>query len=266
MNKMVLIPYSELQYLKQLQQQHSSTVATLEPLRNPIEQQMAQNVRTMDNSLANPKISKSEKIQNYQQAFAELQSHADRIADVHNDLTENESSPAPTFAFDQQQPSAEKIKRKYDDRQATNNFLALPKNARLPASNLLQHMTKEIPQSSLTWDRHGVSLSGKKLNGVNIVDLLSDLVRHRAVPLREETKGLLRIMRRHNIPESFIKNKSAIAFYRSASPYADIDSSLFDDATEMPLTSTSTASSSSSSSSRRQVSKPKIKIKFHPYK
>ena len=39
----------------------------------------------------------------------------------------------------------------------------------------------------------------------------------RAVPLREETKSLMKIMRKHNVPETFIKNKNALAFYRSAS-------------------------------------------------
>ena len=89
----------------------------------------------------------------------------------------------------------------------------LPVKAQNNAKKLMKYLRD---RSNVTWKRGGeVSIDGVPLRGANITDLVSDVVHGTKLYSSSNLKPFLNAMVKANIPETLVKNKTALENYRA---------------------------------------------------
>ena len=92
---------------------------------------------------------------------------------------------------------------------------ALPSSQQANARKLLQSLQTQ-GDGIVSWTRNGdVQINGQRVRGANIADLVSDVVR--STPSKTsapERERFLSALAKVNVPETLVKNKSALERYR----------------------------------------------------
>lgn len=184
--KMVLVPLSLLQeYNKKI-----DVTALTDPNKNELIKSMREKEDILENSL----------IPNHEKAMRLEAAEKDRSFFA-NKVLENLNPSTTVSAHKKMEPIPEHFTS------------SLPKTIRTPAKNLLtvlQNSSIEIDP-----DTQEISISGEKLPGSNIQDLIGDLLRTRkTVQPPEHAENFLKTLAKINIPEEYIKNRNRIAQFR----------------------------------------------------
>lgn len=156
---------------------------------------MAKAVNEMNRSLKSD-MSNSERAQKYNESLSNFQSYNKQAMPTESIVLNNYN--AKEYENDQHQQV---------------DFGTLPRTLQEPANLFMKHLN-QLPKSSFEWDGQSMSINGRKMPGANIVDLISDILRNRKTPIMEETKELLKLMAKHNVPESYIRNQNVLPIYR----------------------------------------------------
>ena len=105
-------------------------------------------------------------------------------------------------------------REKKDDDIDSDVVDALPNNQKVNAKKLIRLLRSH---DIVSWTPQGdVSIRGKRLRGVNIVDLVGDVVRttpSRSMPPQREQ--FLNALTEANVPETLVKNRMALEHYRA---------------------------------------------------
>ena len=89
----------------------------------------------------------------------------------------------------------------------------LPTKAQNNAKKLMKYLRD---QGNVSWTREGeVKIDGEPLKGTNIIDLFDDVVNRTEPYSNPQLNPFLNAMARANIPETLVKNKTALENYRA---------------------------------------------------
>ena len=161
--------------------------SVMESVQRPEQQLMIKKFNMAQQALEDPSKTKEEQVSMYNDSMNEFSILRDRIKQV---------------------PSVQKKSNIVSE----DVVSAMPVSLQSSARNLMDRLRRN--EDAISWTPLGeVSIHGQKLPGVNITDLVSDVIRasKSEVPDRDR---FLRILSELNTPEAFIKNKRALAHYR----------------------------------------------------
>ena len=193
MKKFVLVPES------QHRQWTINKSETLRAIHRPEEREMLKRYQLAQNLLQEAKRTSDEtKLDEYQEAMNDVSMLRDRQTRVQ----------LPQAA--QHRPSNQ---ANQEDTAVLVN--ALPSSQQTNARKLLQILQTQ-GDGIVSWTRNGnVEIHGQRVRGANIADLVSDVVRltpsKTSAPERER---FLAALAKVNVPETLVKNKTALERYR----------------------------------------------------
>ena len=195
MKKFVLVPES----------QHRQTINkhdVLQAIHRPEQREMLKRYQLAQNLLHDAKQTNDDtKLDEYQEAMQDF-------ARLRDQQTRARLPP--------QQPVKQQAdnETKSDDDAVVVN--ALPTSQQTNARKLMQ-LLRAQGDDVVSWTRNGdVHIRGQRVRGTNIVDLVGDVVR--ATPSKTSTperERFLSALAEANVPETLVKNKSALERYRA---------------------------------------------------
>ena len=186
MKKIVLVPHAKFMQMKECETRNRSS-SVMESVQRPEQQLMIKKFNMAQQALEDPSKTKEEQVSMYNDSMNEFSILRDRIKQV---------------------PSVQKKSNIVSE----DVVSVMPVSLQSSARNLMDRLRRN--EDAISWTPLGeVSIHGQKLPGVNITDLVSDVIRasKSEVPDRDR---FLRILSELNTPEAFIKNKTALAHYR----------------------------------------------------
>ena len=186
MKKIELVPHAKFLQMKECEMRNRSS-SVMESVQRPEQQVMIKKFNIAQRALEDPSNTKEEQVSMYNDSMHDFSILRDRIKQVPNVQTR------------------------------TNNVIedvvsAMPVSLQSSTRNLMDRLGRN--EDAISWTPLGeVSIHGQKLPGVNITDLVSDVIRTMKSEIPERDI-FLRILTELNTPETFIKNKAALAHYR----------------------------------------------------
>ena len=193
MKKFVLVPES------QHRQWTINKNEALRAIHRPEEREMLKRYQLAQNLLQEAKQTSDEtKLDEYQETMQDVAMLRDRQTRVQ-----------------QQQPTQQQPTKQAKEEDNVDLVNALPTNQQSNARKLLQILQTQ-GDGIVSWTRNGdVQIHGQRVRGANIADLVSDVVR--STPSKTsapERERFLSALAKVNVPETLVKNKSALERYR----------------------------------------------------
>ena len=202
----VLVPKSTY-----LQKMKIDTADVLQSIKYPEQREMIRRYKIAQNMLKGSNVNMNE----YDEAFQDFSvlKNRQRLASI----------PRPPPAKRQRNVEVNKNDDVDDDDESLvdNNIDAavvdaLPKSQKVNAEKLIR-LLRSHGKDLVSWTPNGnVKIRGQNLRGVNIVDLVGDVVR--ATPSKSmppQREQFLNVLAQANIPEALIKNRLALEHYRA---------------------------------------------------
>ena len=195
--KMLLVPESEFRRLKQTQEGNVTSPSTiLEEVKHPNERELVKKYTNIELMLQDPLKSDQEKVAEHKEMMNDFGVLKDRVTVPHNFKREIESK-----------------ERTIDDDSVMDETIELlPPTLQKQARQLLNRLRGRT--DLISWSKNGeVTIGGRRLAGSNITDLVGDVLRSRKSETPERAR-FLNVLAQANVPEEFVKNKSALSSYR----------------------------------------------------
>ena len=201
MKKFVLVPEA-----KHRQMMKIDTRDVLQSIKQPEQREMLKRYQLAQNILNDhQRLDDDTKMNEYREMMQDFSTLRDRQGHV-------QQAQQPTVKNQQVQEDREK---KDDDIDAAV-VDALPNSQKVNAKKLIR-LLRSHGNNVVSWTPQGdVSIRGQRLQGVNIVDLVGDVVRttpSKSMPPQREQ--FLNALAQVNIPETLVKNRMALEHYRA---------------------------------------------------
>ena len=203
MKKFVLVPEA-----KHRQMMKIDTRDVLQSIKQPEQREMLKRYQLAQNILHdNQRVNDDTKMNEYRetmQDFSMLRDRQDSMREARQPIVKN------------QQSDDDHDREKKDDDIDAAVVDALPNNQKVNAKKLIR-ILRSHGNNVVSWTPQGdVSIRGQRLRGVNIVDLVGDVVRttpSRSMPPQREQ--FLNALAEANVPETLVKNRMALEHYRA---------------------------------------------------
>ena len=193
MKQFVLVPEEEHRQWK------ANKNEALRAIHRPEEREMLKRYELAQNLLHEAKRTSDEtKLDEYHEAMQDVTLLRDRQTRVQ-----------------QQQPTHQQPTKQAKEEDNVDLVNALPASQQTNARKLMQILQTQ-GDGIVSWTRNGdVQIHGQRVRGANIADLVSDVVR--STPSKTsapERERFLSALAKVNVPETLVKNKSALEQYR----------------------------------------------------
>ena len=201
MKKFVLVPEAKHRQMMKIDSRD-----VLQSIKQPEQREMLKRYQLAQNILNDhQRLDDDTKMNEYREMMQDFSTLRDRQGHV-------QQAQQPTVKNQQVQEDREK---KDDDIDAAV-VDALPNSQKVNAKKLIQ-LLRSHGNNVVSWTPQGdVSIRGQRLQGVNIVDLVGDVVRttpSKSMPPQREQ--FLNALAQVNIPETLVKNRMALEHYRA---------------------------------------------------
>ena len=224
MKKFVLVPEAKHRQMMKIDSRD-----VLQSIKQPEQREMLKRYQLAQNILHDhQRLDDDTKMNEYREMMQDFSTLRDRQGHV-------QQAQQPTVKNQQVQEDREK---KDDDIDAAV-VDALPNSQKVNAKKLIRLLRSG---DVVSWTPQGdVSIRGQRLRGVNIVDLVGDVVRttpSKSMPPQREQ--FLNALAQANVPETLVKNRMALEHYRAIKndgAYQDnLESSTLDQDEVIPTT------------------------------
>ena len=199
MKKFVLVPEAKHRQMMKIDSRD-----VLQSIKQPEQREMLKRYQLAQNILHdNQRSDDDTKMDEYREMMQEFSMLRDRQGHV-------QQAQQPTIKNQQ----VDEDREKKDDDIDSDVVDALPNNQKVNAKKLIRLLRSH---DIVSWTPQGdVSIRGQRLRGVNIVDLIGDVVRttpSRSMPPQREQ--FLNALAQANVPETLVKNRMALEHYRA---------------------------------------------------
>ena len=243
MKKFVIIP--EEKHRASMNAAQESNREILQSIQQPVQREMLRRYQTAQGILRDDSKQVDRKMSEYQEAMNDFALLRDRIGRSQHFkqpkmVKKGSSNDAARENDEKEMKPDEAIKKDDDDDDVDMESVSLlPVKVQNNAKKLMKYLRD---RSNVTWKRGGeVSIDGVPLRGANITDLVSDIVHRTKLHSSSNLKPFLNAMVKANIPETLVKNKTALENYRAIK-----DDALTTTATMSPIKEELTADQKSS--------------------
>ena len=216
MKKFVIIP--EEKHRASMNAVQESNREILQSIQQPVQREMLRRYQTAQGILRDDSKQVDRKMNEYQEAMNEFALLRDRVGQSQHfkqpKMVKKEyNSDTARGNDDKEIKPDEALKKDDDDDVDMESVSLLPVKAQNNAKKLMKYLRD---RSNVTWKRGGeVSIDGVPLRGANITDLVSDVVHGTKLYSSSNLKPFLNAMVKANIPETLVKNKTALENYRA---------------------------------------------------
>lgn len=219
--KMVLLPsshFQRLQNFEQDQQQRTSKRDIIDAVKRPEEQELVKVYTRMENVLADGTKSEHEKAAEHAEALNELGVLRDRVFNRRDALL---STLKPSAATSSSSTGATHAGQQ--DAVVEGTVEMMPKSLQRHARQLMRRLHEN--GNVVSWSPSGeVTIGGQRLAGSNIADLVGDVLRARKIGEVPGRERFLRALAEINAPEELVRNKGALARYRTIKALSSLQS------------------------------------------
>ena len=196
MKKFVLVPEAKHRQMMKIDSRD-----VLQSIKQPEQREMLKRYQLAQNILNDHQRSDDDtKMNEYREMMQDFSMLRDRQGHV-------QQAQQPTIKIDDD-------REKKDDDIDAAVVDALPNSQKVNAKKLIRLLRSH---DVVSWTPQGdVIIRGQRLRGVNIVDLVGDVVRttpSRSMPLQREQ--FLNALAQANVPETLVKNRMALEHYRA---------------------------------------------------
>ena len=201
MKKMVLVPLAKFQAMTENNSVgNSSSSSILSDVKNPIQEEMKRKYeeaqRIINNNSSSSARGAEERVGDYVDAMHQFKVQRDKL--LRKDDFHDPSHPS-------QSSSSTGGEEKFDV------IGKIPNSLRTSAGNLLDRLRQM--KDVIRWDSRGiVTIRGKRMEDTKISDLVSDVTRN-TKSQHPHRRLFLDILKEHQVPPTYIKNKSARNIY-----------------------------------------------------
>lgn len=158
----------------------------------------------MEEILSDKKIHDSEKWKLYNQVLQRF---------LHKSSINRKPINIPLFGTDDAIPSKRQRQGAFYTNQIEEIVETFSKTYKPKVRNLLRFMLRD--ESPISWnDNYEVFIDGEKIEGSNLVDLISSLVRMRIVPSPVGWNRVMNVLNKMNVPREYILNQKALSHLR----------------------------------------------------
>ena len=243
MKKFVIIP--EEKHRASMNAVQESNREILQSIQQPVQREMLRRYQTAQRILHDDSKQVDRKMNEYQEAMNEFALLRDRIGQnqhfKQSKMVKKEYNSDTARGNDDKEIKPDEALKKDDDDDDVDmeSVSLLPVKVQNNAKKLMKYLRD---RSNVTWKCGGeVSIDGVPLRGANITDLVSDIVHRTKLHSSSNLKPFLNAMVKANIPETLVKNKTALENYRAIK-----DDALTTTATMSPIKEELTADQKSS--------------------
>ena len=214
MKKFVIVP--EEKHRASLNAVKESNREILQSIQQPVQHEMLKRYQTAQGILRDDSKPLDRKMSEYHEAMNDFALLRDRgghglyfkqprtVEKQHDALEKKKTN-------DDAAETMKPVKTQEED--DMDRVFLLPTKAQNNAKKLMKYLRD---QGNVSWTREGeVSIDGEPLKGTNIIDLVDDVVNRTKPYSNPQLNPFLNAMARANIPETLVKNKTALENYRT---------------------------------------------------
>ena len=213
MKRFVIIP--EEKHRESMDVVKNSNRDVLQGIQQPVQREMLRRYQIAQNALYDNSKDVDTKMNEYREAMNDfsllrdregrLQLKQPRTVEKQHDALEKKKTN------DDAAETMKPVKTQEED--DMDRVSLLPTKVQNNAKKLMKYLRD---QGNVSWTREGeVNIDGEPLKGTNIIDLVDDVVNRTKPYSNPQLNPFLNAMARANIPETLVKNKTALENYRT---------------------------------------------------